>query len=534
MTTPQHRVPPSPPPLEAASTQQVPAGAPALEMRGVSKSFPGVRALSDVSFTAYAGEVHALMGENGAGKSTLMKILAGAYSADAGEIVVDGKVVRISGPIEARRVGISLIYQELNLAHNLTVAENIHMGSEPAKGILVDRATMRRNSKEILNSLGARFSPDALVSSLSIAEGQLVEIARALHFKPRVLVMDEPTAALSERETERLFEIVQRLRADGIAIIYISHRMAEVYKLADRVTVLRDGEYIGTLDRQEISAERVVQMMVGRQLQDFYEHARSETRGAPVLEVRDLTDGAKIAGASLTVHAGEILGLAGLVGAGRTELARLIFGADPAKGGSILLNGQPLTIRSPVDAINAGIGYVPENRKEQGLFLELSARENIAMNTLHKSASSGVLNDKRIVKVARDAVQNFRIRVANLASKAIGLSGGNQQKLLVARWVAINPKVMILDEPTRGVDIGAKAEIYRIMGEVAQRGVAIIMISSELPEIVGMSDRVLVMREGKIVGELEPRKHNATMQDQITQENIMRYATGIAEEVAHA
>ncbi len=534
MTTPQHRAPPDPPPLKGPPLQAVPAGAPALEMRGVSKSFPGVRALHDVSFTAYAGEVHALMGENGAGKSTLMKILAGAYSADTGEIIVGGQTVRINGPIEARRSGINLIYQELNLARNLTVAENIHMGSEPARGILVDRAAMRRNASAILQSLGASFTPDTLVSSLSIAEGQLVEIARALHFNPRVLVMDEPTAALSERETERLFEIVQRLRANGIAIIYISHRMAEVYQLADRVTVLRDGEYIGTLERHEISSERVVQMMVGRKLQDFYEHPRADKPGAPVLEVRGLTDGGKLAPASLTVHAGEILGLAGLVGAGRTELARLIFGADPAKGGSLLMNGREIKVRSPVDAIRAGIGYVPENRKEQGLFLEMSALENIAMNTLNENASSGILNDKSLAQLARNAIANFRIRVSNLGAKAIGLSGGNQQKLLVARWVAINPKLIILDEPTRGVDIGAKAEIYRIMGELAKRGVAIIMISSELPEIVGMSDRVIVMREGQIVGELAPRRDRAGVADQITQENIMRYATGIAQEVAHA
>ena len=494
---------------------------PALEMRHVSKSFPGVRALHDVSFTAYAGEVHALMGENGAGKSTLMKILAGAYVADSGEIRVSGEVARISSPLEARRLGINLIYQELNLARNLTVAENIFMGAEAARGALVDRAATSKGARAVLERLGASFGPDTPVARLSIAEGQLVEIARALHFNSKVLVMDEPTAALSERETERLFEIIRQLRGSGIAVVYISHRMAEVYALADRVSVLRDGGYVGTLERFEINAERVVRMMVGREIGEFYEHTRNQHPGDTVLEVRGVTDGGHVHPSDLHVRSGEILGLAGLVGAGRTELARLIFGADAKRGGTVRLNGHEVEIRGPQDAIRLGIGYLPENRKEQGLFLEMASRDNIAINVLERHARGGVLDEGGIGTVVADAIERFKIRVSGPGAKAVGLSGGNQQKLLVARWLAIGPKVMILDEPTRGVDVGAKAEIYRIVGELAASGVAVIFISSELPELVGMSDRVLIMREGRIVGEIDPQRGES-----ITQEHIMAYATG--------
>lgn len=495
---------------------------PALEMLHISKSFPGVQALKDVSFVAFAGEVHALMGENGAGKSTLMKILAGAYTADSGEIRVFGRPVRISNPVDARRVGINLIYQELNLARNLTVAENIFMGVEPSRGGLIDRKSMHAAAREVLQQLGASFTPDTPLARLSIAEGQLVEIARALLFKSRVLVMDEPTAALSERETEHLFRLIHRLRSQGIAIVYISHRMAEVYALADRLTVLRDGQRIGTLGKAEINAERVVQMMVGRPVQDFYQHRTARDKGEVVLEVRGVTDGVRVLPSSFSVRAGEILGLAGLVGAGRTELARLIFGADRKTGGEVRIKGRLVSIRTPADALAAGLGYVPENRKEQGLFLEMASGDNIAMNVLGKYALAGVLNPAGIAQMVRRAIQDLSIRVPSPAARAKSLSGGNQQKLLLARWLAIGPKVLLLDEPTRGVDVGAKAEIYRLIGELAAQGVAVVFISSELPEIVGMSDRVLVMREGRIVGELDPARG-----DVISQENIMAYATGV-------
>lgn len=499
---------------------------PVLEMRGITKRFSGVPALRDVNLTIYPGEVHALMGENGAGKSTLMKILAGAYIADDGEIYVDGKLLKITDPGMARRSGINLIYQELNVAPNLTVAENMFMGSELRRGQLLDREGMRREADRVLQSLGATFTPDETVSNLSIAEQQLVEIARALKDNSRILVMDEPTAALSDRETERLFEVIHKLRSNGIAIIYISHRMEEVYALANRVSVLRDGQYIGSLTRAEISPERLVQMMVGRPMQDFYEHQRNSNVGAIVLEVRNL-GGGKVKPTNLELRAGEIVGLAGLVGAGRTELSRLIFGADPKSSGEVFLNGKKLEIRSPIDAIKAGIGYVPEDRKDQGLFLEMTSGKNIVLNMLKQDAKAGVINWRSIGKIASDAVENFNIRLANLEVRAMDLSGGNQQKLLLARWLAIKPRVLLLDEPTRGVDIGAKSEIYRIISDLAQQGVAILMVSSELPEIVGLSDRVLVMREGQLVGELGSQTRTA-----ITQENIMAYATGASEVAA--
>jgi ribose transport system ATP-binding protein len=510
---------------------------PVLQMRGISKSFHGVYALRDVSLTVFPGEIHALMGENGAGKSTLMKILAGAYTADTGEIQINGKTVRITDPNDARKAGITLIYQELNVAPNLTVTENIFMGHERTKAAtFLQRDQMRQEAAALLKNLGASFGADTLISTLSIAEQQQVEIARALKDKSRILVMDEPTAALSDRETEQLFRLIGQLRNDGIAIIYISHRMAEVYRLADRVSVLRDGEYVGTLEKSEISSERLVQMMVGRALGDFYEHkshlsshssaeaiAPSSTP-PPILEVKGLTDGRKVQPASFELYAGEIVGLAGLVGAGRTELARLIFGADPATAGEVLLNGTRLHISSPKDAIANGIAYVPEDRKDQGLFLEMTSRQNITMNVLGKQSKAGVMNFGLLKQIAADAINNLGIRVASPATRAIDLSGGNQQKLLVARWLAINPKVLLLDEPTRGVDIGAKSEIYRIISNLAAQGVAILMISSELPEIVGMSDRVLVMREGHLVGEV-----GGTTGTEITQENIMAYATGAKE-----
>ncbi|MBW4678568.1 MAG: sugar ABC transporter ATP-binding protein [Microcoleus vaginatus WJT46-NPBG5] len=526
---------------------------PVLEMQGITKTFNGFTALHGVNLTIYPGEVHALMGENGAGKSTLMKILAGAYIADAGEIRIDGQAVKMTSPGQARDLGIAIIYQELNLAPNLTVAENIFMGSELTKGsTFLDQEGMRRQSTEVLENLDASFGAGDLVSTLSIAEQQQVEIARALKHKSRILVMDEPTAALSDRETEKLFEVVRRLRSEGIAIIYISHRMEEIYALADRVSVIRDGGYIGSLEKHEISAVRLVEMMVGRSLQDLYEHKRQTNPGPVVLEVRNLSDGRKVKPANFQLHAGEIVGLAGLVGAGRTELARLIFGADKKASGEIKLEGRslniseptnaiesgiayvpedikekrPLNISSPDDAIKAGIAYVPEDRKNLGLFLDMSSGENITLNVLGREANAGIINSKSLFKIVANAINDLGIRLASPSIRAMDLSGGNQQKLLLARWLAINPKVLLLDEPTRGVDIGAKSEIYRIISDLAAKGVAILMISSELPEIVGMSDRVLIMRAGSLVGEV-----GGSTGEKITQENIMAYATG-AREVA--
>ena len=498
---------------------------PVLEMRNIAKAFGKFYALKGVDLTVWPGEIHALMGENGAGKSTLMKILAGAYTATSGEILIDGQPYSIKGPKDALSAGITLIYQEMQLAPNLTVAENIFLGSELSSGGLVKRKEMVTQAQSVINRLGAQFKASDLVMKLTIAEQQQVEIARALHRNSRVLVMDEPTAALSSRETHRLFELILRLRDEGMAIIYISHRMAEVYELSDRVSVLRDGQYVGSLMRDKLNAAELVRMMVGRPLSDLFNKERDIAPGETRLNVQNLTDGGKIRPVSLHVRAGEIVGLAGLVGAGRSELAQLIFGVRRATGGVIEIDGEPVVIHSPRTAIDLGIGFLTENRKEQGLFLELAAAENITMATLERDANYGMLDRKKAQAISDDAIQLLQIRVPHAQVRAGGLSGGNQQKLLISRWVAINPRILILDEPTRGVDVGAKSEIYRIMNQMAHKGVAILMISSELPEVVGMSDRVYVMHEGSIKGELQG--------DDITQENIMTLATGVDEAVHH-
>jgi ribose transport system ATP-binding protein len=505
--------------------------APILEMSGISKTFPGVKALTDVSLTVYPGEVHALMGENGAGKSTLMKILSGAYHADpGGEIRIDGKPITIGSPVAARHHGIATIYQELSLAPNLTVAENMLLGREPRTGPMIDRGSMEDACRAVLTRLGVTFRPSTRVSELSMAERQLVEIARALIAHSRILVMDEPTTSLSSRETEALFALVRQLRSEGLAIIYISHRMAEVYDLADRVSVLRDGTYVGTLERSEISADRLVRMMVGRDLSSFYkkEHDAHDSRGQVMFSVRGVGDGRKVFDCSFDLHQGEVLGIAGLVGAGRTELARLIYGADRRTAGEVLLDGKPLSITRPQDAVNAGVVYLTEDRKHLGLFLDLTVRENVNLNVLGRDArAGGVLN----LRAARDravaAVHALAIRVAHDLVMVGSLSGGNQQKVLLSRLLETKPRILILDEPTRGVDIGAKSEIYRLIDDLARRGVGTIVISSELPEVVGICDRVLVMREGRIVGEV-----GGTGNAPITQENIVAIATGVREEAA--
>jgi ribose transport system ATP-binding protein len=496
---------------------------PILEVRKISKSFPGVRALNNVDLRIWPGEVHALMGENGAGKSTLMKILSGAYRPDSGQILIDGKAVQFRTPHDARAAGIGIIYQELTVTPNLTVSGNVFLGSELKRfGFMKDTASMDWKTQEVLHRLGARFDASDRAAKLQVAEQQQVEIARALFHKSRVLVMDEPTAALSDRETVRLFEIVRQLRSEGLAIIYISHRMAEVYELADRLSVLRDGEYVGELKRAEFSADKVIEMMVGRRVEEFYEHS-NHTAGSVVLDVRNMDDGKRVKHASFQLRQGEVVGLAGLVGAGRTELARLVFGADKRKSGEVFLNGRKLKINRPQDAIRSGIGYVPEDRKLQGVFLQMSSAANITMNVIGRYAVGGVLNFGKLKERAKAEIEALRVRTASLASAAGGLSGGNQQKLLLARWLEINPKVLLLDEPTRGVDVGAKAEIYALIQRLVEKGMAVLFISSELPEIVGVCDRVLVMREGEISGEL-----GGDTGIEITQQNIMKLATDVA------
>jgi ribose transport system ATP-binding protein len=505
---------------------------PLLEMRHISKTFPGVRALSDAHLVAAAGEVHALMGENGAGKSTLIKIMAGAYAADPGaEIRIGGVPVTIDTPAAAMGHGIAVIYQELSLSPNLTVAENIYLGREICRGILADRRAMRDRCAGILKSLGAGFSPTDRVSSLSLAERQLIEIARAIHANARILVMDEPTAALSSHESERLFELILHLRERGLAIVYVSHRMAEIARLADRVTVLRDGAFVGTISRAELTHERLVRMMVGRDLAGFYKREAKTaplSRERPVLEVQGIGDGRRVHDCSFELRRGEILGIAGLVGSGRTELARLIFGADAAAHGKVLIEGAPLRASSLRDAIKAGIVYLTEDRKGLGLFLDMSVHDNInAMVLAGDARLGGIVDFARANARVRQAIQSLSIRVRNAASLVGSLSGGNQQKALLSRLLQPKPKVMILDEPTRGVDIGAKSEIYRIIDELAASGMGIIFISSELPEIIGVADRVLVMRGGRIAGRLDPAAGLP-----LTQEAIMQLATSADEATA--
>ncbi|KVL67053.1 D-ribose transporter ATP-binding protein [Burkholderia ubonensis] len=498
-----------------------------LEMRGISKTFPGVRALNNVCLSVQAGEIHSLMGENGAGKSTLMKILSGAYQADpGGEIRVDGVPSVVDGPLTARALGIAVIYQEFSLAPNLTVAENIYVGRElrrPGRGFrTIDSDAMEQGCEAVLTRLGASFGPRALVGSLSIAEQQLVEIARAVHSRARILVMDEPTTPLSSRETDRLFELIRQLRAEGLAIIYISHRMAEIYELSDRVSVLRDGTYVGTLERSALSADSLVQMMVGRDLSGFYkqEHTTYDP-GNVVLSVRDIADEKRVRGCSFDLHAGEVLGIAGLVGAGRTELARLIFGAEPRTRGDVSVDGRTFGAHSPREAIDAGLVYLTEDRKRQGLFLDMSVRDNINISVCGRDARLGKLDLARGATRARDAIASLSIRVPHANVNVGALSGGNQQKVLLSRLLETKPRVLILDEPTRGVDIGAKSEIYRIINELASSGVGVIVISSELPEVIGVASRVLVMREGEFVGELGGHTGKA-----ITQEAVIGFATG--------
>ena len=493
-----------------------------LRMTGVSKAFAGIPAVADVTLDVRAGEVHALMGENGAGKSTLMKILSGVYSPDAGSIEIDGEPVTIGSPREARARGIAIIHQELNTVPHMTVAENLALGAEPGRGGLLDRRRMRADAADKLARIGARIPVDLPMGRLSVGMQQLVEIARAVADEARVLVLDEPTAALSQGEAERLFEIVEQMRAAGMGLVYISHRMEEVWRLADRVTVLRDGRWVATDERADITPEKVVTRMVGRSVENVYVN-EERTPGDPVLSVEGLTGhvgGRRIGPVSFEVRAGEVVSLVGLIGAGRTEIVRMIFGADHATGGELRLDGQPVRIGSPGDAIAHGIGLVPESRKEQGLFLDMSVRDNTAVASLGELSRGGLLDLRRIRARVTAEVERLRVRTAGLGQEVRGLSGGNQQKVVLARWLLRSPRLLILDEPTRGVDVGAKQEIYRIINDMARQGVAVLIVSSDLPEALGISDRLLVVREGEIVHELAAAD--------ATEDIVMLHATGVA------
>jgi ABC-type sugar transport system ATPase subunit len=493
---------------------------PILEAEHIDKRFPGVHALDDVSLSVLPGEIHAVIGENGAGKSTLMKILAGAYTPDQGTIRVDGQQVTIDSPRGAQLLGISTIYQELNLVDALSVGENIFLGDLPTKSSTdwqVDWPAVWRRSSELLERVGSRDNPRTLVRNLSVAQKQMVEIARALARNVRVLILDEPTSSLTERETEKLFEIIALLRSRGVGIIYISHRLGEVFRIAERVTVLRDGKLVGTLPIEEASEDLLVRMMVGRDLSRLFTQAHPPD--APVrLAVRGLSRRGVLHDVSFSVRGGEIVGLAGLVGAGRTELARCLFGADRIDSGEIVLDGAPVSIRTPGHAVDLGIALVPEDRKLQALILGMGVRENMSLPVLDRLGSPLVPSRSQERALVGSYIKSLSIRTPHMEQRVAALSGGNQQKVVIARWLATKPKVLILDEPTRGIDVGAKAEVHALIARLAEQGVAILMISSELPEILGMSHRILVMRGGRIVADI-PR-------EAASEESIMAAATG--------
>ncbi len=491
----------------------------ALEMRNITKHYPGVVALKGVHLELRKGEVHCLLGENGAGKSTLMKILAGAQPMDDGEIRLDGETIAIESPRQAQRLGIAMIHQELSLLPNLSIADNIYLGRELKRGrsFLLDRPAMACGAAEILKRIGLNVDPRRLVSSLSTAEQQLVEIAVALSVNARILVMDEPSASLTEHELRKLFEVIRSLKARGISIVYISHRLEEILAIGDRITVLRDGAHIATREVGGVTRDELVRLMVDRDLSAEYPRHGFVT-GDDRLRVEGLARAGSFVGINFALRRGEIVGLTGLMGAGRTEIARAIFGADAIDAGAVYVDGKKVNLRSPRHAIAHGLGLLTEDRKQQGLLLDMTVRENVTLAGLRAVLRAGFVRRSREAAAAAGFVDELKIKTPSIEQAIKNLSGGNQQKAVLARWLFTNAKVLIFDEPTRGVDIGAKAEIYHLMNELVAKGVAILLISSELPEVLGMSDRILVMREGRIAGELS----RATA----TQAAIMRLATG--------
>ncbi len=491
-------------------------------MRGIGKSFPGVRALSDVSLTLNSGEVLALVGENGAGKSTLMKILAGAQLADTGSIAIDGHEVHIASPHDAETLGIGMIYQEFNIVPQLTAMENIVLGAEPTRGIFLDEAAARKRARTIVEELGMDLPLDERASRLSVGAQQLIEIAKALSKHARIIVMDEPTAALTDREIDALFALIARVKANGAGIIYISHRMEELPKIADRVTILRDGSVIETRPTNEFPPNEIIRAMVGRPLDAHFPDLPVVPQDAPVmLDVEHLIRRPMVNDVSFSVRAGEIVGLAGLVGAGRTEIVRAIAGADVPDSGTIHVGGDLIRIRSPHDGIVTGIAFITEDRKGQGLVLGMTVGENITLAHLSQFVNREMLIDeKREESAAENMVQELRVRTPSLEQRVRNLSGGNQQKVVLAKWLLGKARVFLFDEPTRGIDIGAKTEIYALMLNLIKNGAAIVMVSSELPEVLGMSHRVLAVREGRIVREFS--------RSEATPDAVIAAATGTA------
>lgn len=489
-----------------------------LEMKGISKRFRGVQALNGVNFDLREGEVHALVGENGAGKSTLMKVLTGIHQPDAGEIFYLGKPYAVKNIGESQALGISMVHQELNMMNDLTVAQNIFIGREIRSGFIIKDNDMVKETRAIFDHIGIDIDPKIKLGRLTVGKQQMVEIAKAVSRNCKVLILDEPTAALTQTEIDELFRIMADLKSKGIGMIYISHRMDEIKTISDRITVMRDGEYVGTVDTDSVTKDEIINMMIGRVVyEDPKTHSEVPEDAETVLEVKNLTSGNLFKNVSFKLRKGEVLGFSGLMGAGRTEVARAIFGADPIDSGEIYVNGKPVSIKSPKDAVNLGIGYLSEDRKRYGLMLDKSVAENTALASLDKYIKFGIINDRKIKEEAQIENAKLKTKTPSMEQALKNLSGGNQQKVIIARWLIKNSDILIFDEPTRGIDVGAKSEIYTLMNELARSGKSIIMISSELVEILRMSDRVLVMCEGKKTGELDISEAN--------QEKIMQLAT---------
>ena len=489
-----------------------------VEMKGIHKAFGSNQVLKNAGFFLEDGEIHALMGENGAGKSTLMKILTGVYTKDAGTVLVDGHEVTYKSPQEAEKAGIVFIYQEMNSLFDLTVEENLFMGKEITKGFgICDKKAMRAKAREVMERMGVNIDVGAVMSDLSVGQQQMVEICKALMADAKVLIMDEPTAALTQSETEVLFQVINSLREKGVSIVYISHRMEEIFELCDRITILRDGEYVGTRYIKDITMDDIVQMMIGREIGERYPKRDCQI-GAEVLRVEGLSHEKYFRDINFTVRAGEVLGVSGLMGAGRTEIMQAIFGNMPITGGKLFIEGKEVNIRNPRQAIDAGIGFITEDRKTEGLLLEKSISENIEICNLGKVSKNGVLSGKKREELVKRGIEEFRIRCFGPFHECHNLSGGNQQKVVLAKWIYTDPKILILDEPTRGVDIGAKKEIYSVINDMAAKGVAVIMVSSELPEVLGMSDRIMVVHEGHVTGIIDAEGAD--------QAKVMTLATG--------
>lgn len=488
-----------------------------IDMRGISKTFGQNRVLEKIDLTIHSGEIHALMGENGAGKSTLMNILTGLFPATTGEVLIDGQVKTFANPQEAERFGISFIHQEMNTWPEMTVLENLFLGRELKRGLgFLDKAAMEREAQKAFQTLGLDLPLTARIGDLSVGQQQMIEIAKCLLSDLSILIMDEPTAALTDRETERLFTVIRGLKERGVGIIYISHRMEEIFQLTDKITVMRDGIVVATVPTAETTSDQLVRQMVGRELTDYYPE-KTAPIGDVAFEVKGLT-GERFTDVSFQVRQGEILGFSGLMGAGRTEVMRAIFGIDKFTSGQVLLDGQPLSISSPEQAIKQGIGFLTEDRKDEGLILDFSIADNMTLPSTKDFSPNGFFDKKTATDFVERLIKRLMIKSGTPTLPVSALSGGNQQKVVLAKWIGIAPKVLILDEPTRGVDVGAKREIYQLINELAERGVPIVLVSSDLPEVLGVSDRIMVMHEGRISGQLS--KHEAT------QEKVMQLATG--------